>query len=276
MVYSTDTDSIDDLLFGGFPEKRVSGIFASPNTGKSLLTMQTCMKALVEDKKCLYITSPSEYDSKAISQIFFKRFNTERTPDFIKARTCVDLAKLFNLDMVIDNSKDKTAVTIRNMKKKDIRESTGFVRDQFANYNLIVVDAFSELVKLSIQTAIQNLIARSDIETHLFGAFTDVMEDYDCTFLLTHHSSVNPMAWADVHKPYGGPVLMYLSKNLLLIKKPDKKLYSEVGIMGRRIQRYRWTGSLPSDFLGIVVKKDWGYTDLDDWKERDPESDVDD
>jgi len=278
MGFSTDAESLDNLLFGGFPEKRVSGIFASPNTGKSLLSMQVAMKAISEGKECLYITSPSEYDSNKISEIFFKRFNTEKTPDFLKVKNCVDLGKLFYLDLDISDEKKKTEVIISDIKKKDqkkLSEEIGFKKSDFGKYDLVVIDSFSELVKLSIQSAVQNLAARSIVETRLFAAFVETMEEFDTTFILVHHSSVNPLAFADIHKPYGGPVLMYLSKYLLLLKGPDKKLRDDVGPMGRRVQRYRWTGSLPSEFLGLEIKENWGYVDLPDWKEREPESGED-
>jgi len=283
MVFSTDMESLDNLLFGGFPEGRVSGIFSLPNIGKSLLSMQIAMKAISEGRNCLYLTSPSEYDSEKISKIFFNRYNTDKMPDFLKVKDCVELGKLFYIDLNIDDSKKKTEVIFTDIKRKDqkkVSEELGFGRKNFSNYDLIIIDSFSELVKLSIQSAVQNLSARSLIETKLFAAFVDVMEEFNNTFILVHHSSANPMQFGgEVQRPYGGPVLMYLSKYLIMLKGPDAKLYKEfgkeAGSLTRRIQRYRWTGSLPSGFMGVQIKENWGYIDLPDWKSRNLENDED-
>ena len=274
MAFSTDMKNIDDTLFGGFPEGRISGIFAVPNTGKSLLANQVVMKAMSEDKRCLILTSPSEYDSYKISEIFLERYGLtkDNLPDYKKVLNMTSLGSLFGLDVVIDKTKDKTSVQIRDKKMKRKKKDEEPIKEwgikDFEPYDLIVIDSFSELIKLSIVMELQNLGARSSLETQMFGAMTDCMERSDTTFILIHHASVNPIGWGDAQYPFGGPVLMYLSKYLILMKKADKPLYEKYGKMGRRIQRYRWTGSIESEFEQIVIKKDWGLVDAETDKEE--------
>lgn len=273
MVFSTDMPNIDDMLFGGFPEGRVSGIFAVPNTGKSLLANQVAMKAISEGKKCLFLMSPSEYDSRKISEIFLERYGlTEKDlPDYKKILNMTNLGSLFGLDIIVDKTGNKTSVQIREKKAKRKKKGEEPVKEwrmkDFEPYDLIIIDSFSELIKLSIVMEVQNLGARSSMETQIFGAMTECMEKYNTTFILVHHASVNPMAIADAQSPFGGPVLLYLSKYLVLMKKANKPLYDKFGKLGRRIQRYRWTGSIESEFEPMVIKKDYGLIDAEDEEE---------
>ena len=269
MVYSTDMKNIDDMLFGGFPEGRISGIFAVPNTGKSLLASQVAMKAIKDGKKCLFLMSPSEYDSHKISEIFLERYGLTKDdlPDYKKVLNMTNLGSLFGLDIVIDKSKDKTSVQIREKKAKKRKKGEEPVKEwgmkDFEPYDLIIIDSFSELIKLSIVIEIQNLGARSSMETQMFGAMTECMEKYNNTFLLIHHASVNPISWGDAQVPVGGPALIYLSKYLVLMKKANKSLYEKKGKMGRRIQRFRWTGSVESEFEEMVIKENYGLIDAE-------------
>ena len=68
--------------------------------------------------------------------------------------------------------------------------------------------------------------------------------------------------------PVGGPALIYLSKYLVLMKKADKSLYEKKGKMGRRIQRFRWTGSVESDFEEMAIKENYGLMDFSDKEEE--------
>jgi len=265
-MYATDVKTIDELIFGGFPEQRVSGIFALPNTGKSLLATQVMMNAIHDGKKCLHITTPSEYDSDKIAKIFLDRFKVDKIPDYCKVLNSQAFGAMLNIYIDLDKSKDKISIQIRDMKSKEIKErktNGEWTREDLSKYDLIVLDSFSEMIKLTMVMEPQNLGARSIIETQLFGAMTECMEEYGNTFILTHHASVNPIAFADKQNPFGGPVLMYLSKYLILLKKADKPLFDKVGMRGRRVQRYRWTGSMESEFKPVMIKEDYGYADLE-------------
>lgn len=220
MVFSTDVRALDNIIEGGFPDNRISGVFAFPNLGKSLLCNQVAMKAASEGKKCLFLLTPSEFDSNRITNIFKDRYEVdEKNLTFLKIISGELFASLFNLNMIINNSTNKTSVVIREKERwrKDERPIDWKISN-FQDYDLVVVDSFSELIKMTLVLDIQNFGARSAIETQLFSAMSRTIEDYNTTFLLVHHTSKNPMARVDSQNPFGGAVLMYLSKYLLLMK----------------------------------------------------------
>lgn len=261
-MFCTDVKVLDELTDGGFPERRVSGVFGLPNIGKSLLLNQVAMKAISKGKSVLYVLTPSEYDSLNISKIFFKRFNTDKLPDTYNIQNAMDFGRMFDMDISIDRSKDKTSVQIRDLKRR--KNTAEFSYKDFENYDLVIVDSFSEMLKLSIVMELQNLGARSTIETQLFGKMTECMNDCKTTFILVHHASQNPMVIFDSQTPFGGPVLMYLSKYLLLIKGPTSDQFTKYGRNAKRVQRYRWTGKMLSDFVPVLVKENYGYVDVEE------------
>lgn len=266
MAFSTDVRALDNIIEGGIPENRISGVFAFPNLGKSLLCNQIAMKAASEGKKCLFLLTPSEFDSNRIVNIFKDRYTVDkRNLTFLKIISGEAFASLFNLNLIVNNSTNKTSITIREKEKwRKGERSFDWHTNNFQDYDLVIVDSFSELIKMTLVLDIQNFGARSAIETHLFSAMSRMIEDYHTTFLLVHHTSKNPMARVDTQNPFGGAVLMYLSKYLLLMKAASKKLYDKYGYMARRIQRYRWTGLVKSEFVPLLIKENWGFIDVED------------
>jgi len=272
-MYSTDISSLDKLIDGGFPDQRVSGIFALPNLGKSLLGLQTVMKAVSEGKRGLILSSPSEFDNdRILSNIFLNRFDISEKdiPKVIRLVNITQLGFMFNLNINFDNSKNKLSATIQKRERwfKEEKPFEWKIKN-FEDYDIVLIDSFSELIKLAVISDVQNFPIRSALETQLYGAMTEAMVDYDFTTLLIHHTSKNPMSFADVQTPFGGAVLMYLSKYLLFMNNPTAPLYRKYGKNIRRIMRYRWTGRMQSEHIPILIKENYGFVEPDNWSEED-------
>jgi hypothetical protein len=102
----------------------------------------------------------------------------------------------------------------------------------------------------------------------LFKEFGNLMNDFDLTVLLLHHSSQNPMSFMSSQNPYGGPMIIYEEKYLMQLNNADQSLYNKVGKRGKRVKRFRYAGKIESDYVPVVLKKDYGYIDLEDYEEE--------
>lgn len=268
MPLSTGCTNLDNLTDGGIPERRVSGIFSQPNLGKSFFSTQLALNAISQGKKVLYLCSKSEYDSRKIAEILKHRFGVEKVPEYKQVKNLASLGRLFGSDITIDYSKDKVSVYIRDLPKRDSKHRTikyDWTYENFQDYDLVILDSFSELLKLDILVSqLQDLPARSSIETYLFGKFTDACEDFGSTFFLVHHISQSPIGPIRITRPFGGPILMYLSKYLIEMDNPGKKLWTKYGAEARRVRLFRWVGKPRTDWIGLVLKENEGFYGLDD------------
>lgn len=57
MTLNTGTEKLDQILNGGFPERRTTLISGTPGTGKSTLAMQFLQQGLQEGDRCLFIST---------------------------------------------------------------------------------------------------------------------------------------------------------------------------------------------------------------------------
>lgn len=277
-MFKTDIKNLDSIIGGGFPENRVSAIFGSPAIGKSMMCIQTAVNALLVNKKVVYISSMSEKDSSEYLNIYNNRYpelqNKKKNIDFIYVSDLQDLADKFDYFLNINYSNEKSDTTmgkasiiIRN-QTEDIIEQKNWKRRYFENYNLIIIDSLSELVKLDIFSEMQNFPARSQCLMFLFSIFNDAINDYDNTFLITHHLTKAITGYGNANYIWGGASIGYLSKHIIEIDNPKKSSYERFKKEGRSIKIYRWPAIAETEFYDVCLLENWGYVDIDQFKEK--------
>jgi archaellum biogenesis ATPase FlaH len=283
-MFKTDIGLLDDVIGGGIPDHRISAVFGSPNVGKSVLSVQTSLNAILEDKNVLYISSMSEKDSREYLNIFNARYpewkNKKDNINFLSVIDLKDLADKFDYflnitysDTKSENTMGKASVVVRNEPEIDIIQKT-FKRENFGEYDFIVIDSLSELVKLDIFSEMQNFPARSQILTFLFSIFNDAINDFDNTFLITHHLTKAITGYGAAAYVWGGAAIGYLSKHILELDQPKKSSYDRFKKEGRSVKIYRWPAIAESPFYDICLLKDWGYVDKQQYIEvtgKDPD-----
>jgi len=268
MTYNTDIKIVDDALSGGFPSNRVGAIFGPPNIGKSVLCCQISTNALSKDENVYYISSVSEKDSESYFDLFKDRYSVTKHPEFNSLAHLSDLGSLFNkhLKILYSNEKagnketvGKASVIVRDETAKEIVDKV-WRKENFEDYNLIILDSISEFLKMGIVHELQNLPARSIVQNFLFSVFNDVMSDYGSTVILTHHVT-KTISFRSTSYPFGGPGVLYLSKYLLEIDKAKKDCWNRYKDEARSFRRYRWPAKVTSDWLCVRLKRDWGFED---------------
>ena len=278
-MFRTDIKFLDEKIGGGFPNNRVSAIFGSPNIGKSMMCVQCAINSLIEDKKVIYITSMSERDSEQYFHVFDDRYkdwiDKKDNIDFIYVSDLADLGDKFDYMLNInysreksDDSMGKASLIVKNQSSDTIRNKKNWKREYFMNYDLIIIDSLSELVKLDIMSDLANFPARSQTLTFLFAIFNDCMNDFNNTFLLTHHLTKSVIGYANASYLWGGASLGYLSKHIIEIDSPKKTAYDKFKKEGRSLKIYRWPGLQESEFFDVSLYKDWGYLDIDQYIEK--------
>ena len=278
-MFKTDISCLDNMIGGGFPDNRVSAVFGPPNVGKSMMCVQTAINAMLESKKVIYITSMSERDSKQYFHVFDERYpewiDKRGSIDFLYVSDLQDLASKFDyyLNIIYSNEKSdssmgKVTLVIRNQMDDIIRLKKDWRRDDFKGYDLVIIDSLSELVKLDIMSDMQNFPARSQVLTFLFAIFNDCMNDFNDTFLLTHHVSKAIGGFGKASYLWGGTAVGYLSKHIIEIDSPKKSSYDKFKKDGKSIKVYRWPGLQESEFFDVSLYKDWGYLDTEQYIEK--------
>ena len=283
-MFKTDIRSLDNMIGGGFQDNRVSAIFGSPSIGKSMLCIQTAANALLQDKRVIYISSMSEKDSGEYLNIYNQRYpelqSKKKNIDFIYVSDLQDLADKFDYFLNINYSNEKSETTmgkasiiIRN-QSEDVIKQKNWKRKYFENYNLVIIDSLSELVKLDIFSEMQNFPARSQCLMFLFSIFNDAINDYNNTFLITHHLTKAVTGYGNASYVWGGASIGYLSKHIIEIDSPKKTSYERFKKEGRSIKIYRWPAIAETEFYDVCLLENWGYVDTDQFIEktgRDPD-----
>ncbi len=250
----THCQTIDDLLLGGFPLSRVSGLVSEPNVGKSQLIAQT---SLTNKKSLIIETEGKDYD--LMFEYLSKRFDIKNEVEVITILELEELLKYCGLDVSLETSKGGKVKTSMEV----IKESNLYKRVKASNTSFVAIDSLSMPIKSYIEQKSENLPARATIENMLFGRLQWLAHKCECAVIITHHEQgINPINVWKKADAYGGPIVMYNTGYLLHLYDGTKALQKEYGEGVKRIKRERYIGKKESDIKLVDLREDWGYDEI--------------
>lgn len=287
--WKTGCSVLDELLGGGIPHQEVTGIFGSPEVGKSWLVHQIAATMLsqaeesdkYDDQGLLIVdteVSGGMMVHEYMNDIFQERFGNEKTPEIYFADDLKELLKLFHLDIGFkqgDSGKiEKLMLTERDGRKNppyDLKSVDGRKKDWFA----VIIDSLSRPLKGEVGTQTKNLPARADIVNRIYHELQMIARKGDTSVVSTYHVTSNPTQQADMGRPTGGDNVFYNTKFLVQLfgyapkkardRYPDRDFGDAKAL---RIYRH----PLKKDYerlkyYPVYQVKDYGFVDVDEYDE---------
>jgi len=282
---STGASSIDRLLDGGLERGSLSSIHADPDTGKSWLTLQLaamCNRAEEDggfDAPALIIDTEGFYSEKVLKKLlnfFKKRWDfPEMQVDVIQTRNIESLYELFGLrpHISIVGLKMQASVEALNTPIKDGRKIIGYldylegsqiwkmVEDK--GYEFIAIDGISMPLKArAFPNSLSWLAGRAALLTPFMNTVNDLTIRKGIVIFVTHH-----LTKSDVTKqesgwghPWGGDIVRYVQKRMLLMMRPLKAQRESFGQRAKRLHLYRLPGEEQKTIV-VDLAKDTGFVD---------------
>ncbi|MBI4029129.1 MAG: hypothetical protein HY376_02080 [Candidatus Blackburnbacteria bacterium] len=255
-------DTVDKLLFGGFPTRKVSGISAPTTSGKSVLGLQFCLQANKMGAPAVIVeTEGMDYDYG--KEFLAKRFGVKEPMIYVEeARDIKDVLALFGLNLkkyeVSEGGRLELALEIMpTFRIGTLLESL--------KPKVLLLDSFSQFIKNYVEQKTSNLPARATLEEMFFGRLQVLAEKYDLAVILAHQAAgIDPMHSNAFRDPFSSDIVYYNTKYLLEIIPPTSVLQTQFGAFGdvRRVRRARYDMHKPSDWELTAIKEDVGFVDV--------------
>jgi len=268
---STGSVAVDKSLGGGFPEGKVSGVFAGYDVGKTLLMAQTASYFWHLTKKAVcYIDTEKSFkqpeDKAKVIGMFKKRWKMQGDPEIVfKFPTNIHelmrmLGKKLTVKDKIDDKTGELVMTIAQVANEtDEKHFPLYMETKEKKYGLIILDSITELIEncISIPPR-QNFPARKTITKSIVARLDQLASDFNIPVILTIHESADPARGKlDTGAPVGGATLRYTIKHMIQIRGHP---HGEK----RTFHKFRWFGEPSSrtskEGLEVTLVKDVGYS----------------
>ena len=190
---SSSIEALDEFLEGGFESDVISTIYGPAGAGKTLFCMQTCIEAVREGKKVIYIDTEGGFSVERLKQL---------DDDF-------DLILKHIVFLHPTSFEEQKAVfeKLKNLVTKDI--------------GLIVVDSISMLYRLELGKSDQIYSTNKEMGLQI-SYLSEIARKKGIPVLLTNQVYAD-FEVKDKVKMVGGDLLKYGSKCLLEIRKDNGK-----------------------------------------------------
>jgi RecA/RadA recombinase len=286
---SSGVSSIDRLLEGGFECGTMSSIHSDANIGKSWMNLQLAMMTNLPidqgglDAPALIIDTEGFYSQKVLNRLlgfYQKRFNVSEEDfriDVIQLRNIDKLYHFFGLKPNVTMVKDKmqaNVITLNKPKKtigKNVVEWFDHVESSDAwklceniGYKYIGIDSITMPLKAkAFPSSLSWLSGRAALLTPFMNTLNDLSIRQDVVTFCIHH-----LVKSDVTKQqsgwghaWGGEIIKYVTKRMMLLMKPTKEETDTFGFTSRRLNLYRLPGSM-SRTIAVDLAKDIGFVDV--------------
>lgn len=294
-VISTGCKELDELLGGGFYKGVLTGIFAEPKVGKSWLSFQVACKLASEGGTSLIVDTEQFFTPQTVRVLFKyfqKRFDLgDLDLKKIKILQKVGVQQVYPLfgysvyGSFEGSSKFKVIVSGNydfNIKKRRGEEPIAVhkipIKNMLDGVELLIIDTFTTPIKSFVPSGMENLSARSSLETPILSTINQLAAEFQLAALVTHHSSTNPTLGAKAGKPWGGAFIVtqhkYIIQMLEALKADREKLIKKYGITPDEAQRARriilwrhaFKDSLTDNEIIVALHKDWGFDSVERWR----------
>jgi len=285
---SSGASSIDHLLEGGFERGTLSSIHSDADIGKSWLAFQLaimCNRPESDggfDAPALIVCTEGFYSEKVLNKFtgfFKKRWNLTDEDihvDVLQLRNIEGLYNFFGLRPIIKIVGDKMQASVEaiNTPIKDGKKIIG-VLDHLEGskvweaideigYQFIVVDSISMPLKSrAFPSSLSWLSGRAAILTPFINTLNDLSIRKNIVVFTVHH-----LVKSDVRKQksgwghaWGGEIVKYVTKRMLLLMKPTKAEVEPFGKRSKRLHLYRLPGSEQKTIV-VELAKDTGFVDI--------------
>lgn len=282
---STGASSIDRLLDGGLERGTLSSIHADPDVGKSWLALQLASMAnrAKEDggfeSPALIIDTEGYYSEKVLkklSKYFKERWKIpELQIDVIQTRNIETLYELFGLRPHIEivGMKMQASVEALNTPIKDGRKIVGYMDHLESSqiwklveqngYEFVAIDSISMPLKAkAFPNSLSWLAGRAALITPFMNTVNDLSIRQNIVIFVTHH-----LTKSDVTKqesgwghPWGGSIVRYIQKRMLLLMRPLKGHRESFGERAKRLHLYRLPGEEQRTIV-VELAKNTGFVD---------------
>jgi len=290
---STGVKSIDEFIGGGVPVGVPSLWFGRTNIGKSVFCLQMSIRCCVDLKlPVLYIDTESMWTDPALEKWYGYLKNRWKLPDklpieFESITSIFKLARYFGMELqIMATEKRQEALakfprrrpakgeyTKTSIQTEDwLERSPAWKRLTEKKYGMLIIDSITRPLKDVISKGTQHLPARGSALDPLLSAFLNIAVEKKMAVLITDHIVKSPMDRHPYGIPWGGDDISYYIKHLFGIFDPLKNMKEQYGVFAkgskteaRIIERHRFPGLL-MDRMVAVIKKDWGYDDVPDYR----------
>lgn len=222
-------------LFSEFQPKNVYALYATPNTGKTVLAMTEVASLASQGIRTLWIDTEGGLDFEGGPGIWEAwrskletRFGLKSLNESVEYHRFLDyktLMKWLGYNVNVEYGEGKVTVQLLGeVKGRDTEDTvySGFGRKRKDCF--IVLDSLSSIFRLQFGSTIQNFPGRADAEAYLIHALAKLAEKVEAPVFTTHHASMSPMAmpWERTNIR-GGSTVGYYSKKVCYLEKPKNK-----------------------------------------------------
>jgi len=287
-VISTGCDTIDEMLFGGWPRGVVTLLAGPTKVGKTFLSTQTAFKAAFDGFNVLFVDTENMIRrTQALlqaQQIFGKRFgyDIEKLTEEKKVHPNIhplpqhnlyDIAKIFGVYVYIPKGNDRKLIPIIKKEYNKYHEIPAYRICKDKKIDLVVFDGLTELFKSGGVTtsSSQNLIGRGEIINMIYESFEGIAGELDIAFIMTSHVS-RDNRYFDLYEDvldkkvtekntgvWGGSSLMYNVKYFVQVEdcKLDWAKGRDIKHVLRRLFPFRRSTHVDVEFVD-----DYGLSDI--------------
>jgi hypothetical protein len=205
-VISTGSNTIDEMLFGGWARGVVTLLAGPTKAGKTFLSTQTAFNAAFEGLNVLFVDTENMIRrTQALlqaQQIFGNRFEADIKNLMIQKKVhpnihplpqhnLYDIAKIFGVYIYIPKGTDRKLIPIIKKEYNKYHEIPAYRICKEKKIDLVIFDGLTELFKSGGVTtsSSQNLIGRGEIINMLYESFEGIAGELDLAFLMTSHVS---------------------------------------------------------------------------------------
>lgn len=268
---STGVESMDALMFGGFPTNVVTVLTGPYKKGKTWLAFQTAAHNAANGGKSLYVEAEKVYTRKdrqaRMLDIFGKRYETDlrKNLTFSFPSDLYALCRQFGLDLKL-TFKDKYVEANIDPGPHEAFPLYNIVKEN--GYNLVVIDSMTKPMKQLIPVPPnQNRGPRAGVINMLYGRMEKLAEDLNCAVILISHLSQAQGATRfedPLGNVYGGTTIGFNLKYCVQIMPAGKSHLTTAeldrGQVPKRFIRREWVAEVKDEII-VKVLLDYGYVD---------------
>lgn len=300
--FTTGLVGLDKLLLGGIKRGKPYVLFGQPKAGKTWLSYQIAIEAILSGHRVLYIDTESfwEDEVEALYRGYYqKRFPT-LTNDTMKKLTIwqpldlFELGTMFGMDILLIQNENSMSAQVKYPKRETTEAATEGEakkavppktseqwRDWYerspvykeldkGEYDMLILDSLTAPIKEKIPFARQNIpAARNPVQNPFLSFFRTVSHKMNIPCIFTAHTVADQTNQGDYGHPWGGNDVTYFIKRqigLLHITSAEWnatfKKYRPFD-MYRRFYRARYPGLMPEMAYGLL-EKDTGFIEIPD------------
>ena len=282
---STGSDSLDDMLGGGWPRGVVTLFTGPTKIGKTTTLTASAFKGAFEGLNILFVDTENMIRRKQAllhaQKLFAARFK-HKVEDVNKLHPNIhplpqhnlfDVAKIFGVYIYIPKGTDRKLIPIIKKEYNKYTDIPAYKICKSLNIDLIIFDGFTELFKSGgiTTSSSQNLIGRGEIINLLYESFEGIAGELDIAFVMTSHVS-RDNRYFNIYEDildkkvternfgvWGGSSLAYNVKYFVQLEKCTQDWAKGRDII--HAMRRLWPFMRPTH-VDLEFRDDWGICDL--------------